>query len=127
MAKRKEDPYSGIVKVFDPTPKFDGLPYCETAEVTSPLPNLVIKLRDLSYKKANIKLDEYWVKGHKRKIEIPSAPFTGSDSKGDAHISGGYPNAEIIFKDELKKGDLVACLQSKDKQTIYVLFKIARW
>ena len=55
------------------------------------------------------------------------AQLTGSDSRGDSHVQGSFPKAKIIFKDELKAGDLVACLQSKDKQTLYVIYKIARW
>ncbi|MET3616724.1 hypothetical protein ABID14_000344 [Peptoniphilus olsenii] len=125
--QQKNNGAQEIVDLFDPSPEFESLPYCETGEVISPLPDLEIKVRDINYKKKNIKLDEYWVKGHEREIEIPSAPFIGADSKGDSHIAGGYPKAKIIFKDELKAGDLVACLQSKDKQTIYVIFKIARW
>lgn len=127
MVRKKEDSYTGIVNLFNPKPQMDTLPFIETGEIISPLPNLVIKVRELEMKKEKIKLDEYWVKGHKREIEIPSAPFTGSDSKGDSHIAGGYPKAYVIFKDELKAGDLVACLLSRDKQTLYVLFKIARW
>lgn len=116
-----------IVNLFDPSPTLEALPYCETGEVISPLPNLVVKMRDIEYNKKNIKLDEYWVKGHTREIEIPMTTLEGSDSNGDGHIQGAFPKAKIIFKDELKAGDLVACLQSKDKQTIYVIFKIARW
>lgn len=122
---RKDDSASKIVNLFNPD--FEPLPYCETATVLNPLPDLEIQLRDLVYKKKNIKLDEYWVTGHKREIEIPSATLTGTDTHGDGHISGGFPEAFIIFKDELKAGDLVAVLQSKDKQTLYVLFRIARW
>lgn len=125
--QEKQNGAQEIVNLFDPTPNFESLPYCETGEVVSPLPDLVIKMRDMEYKKKNIKLSEYWVGGHKREIQIPSTNIEGTDSKGDAHTKGGFPKAEIIFKDELKAGDLVACLQSKDKQTIYVLFKIARW
>ncbi|MGF0096022.1 DUF2577 family protein [Peptoniphilus sp. SGI.035] len=125
--QEKNNGAAEIVKLFDPSPEIEVLPYCETGEVISPLPNLVIKMRDIKYKKENIKLDEYWVKGHEREIEIPRAQLTGNDSRGDSHVEGGFPKAKIIFKDELKAGDLVACLQSKDKQTIYVMFKIARW
>ena len=127
MGRQKDDYADGILKMFDPTKIKPTLPYIETGEVISPLPDLVIKLRDLEYKKDLIKLDEYWVNGHEREIQLVSAPMTGSDSDGDAHIAGGFPKATIIFKDELEEGDLVACLQSKDKQTLYVLFKIARW
>lgn len=123
----KSNAATEIVDLFDPSPQLKSLPYCETATVTKPLPNLEIKLRDIVYKKDNIKLDEYWTKGHKREIEIPSATLTGTDSRGDGHISGGFPQAFIIFKDELKVGDQVAVLQSKDKQTLYVLYRIARW
>lgn len=127
MTKQRDGYASDLLGLFDPQPHMVGLPYCETGEVKSPLPDLVIKLRGIDYEKDNIKLDEYWVKGHEREIQIPSSTLTGSDSDGDSHISGGFPKAKIIFKDELKTGDLVACLQSKDKQTLYVLFKIARW
>lgn len=122
-----EDYASGIVKLFQPNEEINALPYCETAEVVSPLPDLKIKLRGITYEKKQIKLDEYWVEGHTREIEILDAPLMGSDSDGDAHNSGAFPKATMIFKDELVSGDLVAVLQSKDKQTIYVLFKIARW
>lgn len=127
MAKRKDDVYTDFVALFDNPDRINALPYCETGEILSPLPDLKVKLRDLTYKKDNIKLDEYWVNGHKRKITIPTSTLTGSDSHGDSHIAGGFPEAEIIFKDDLKAGDLVACLQSKDKQTLYVLYRIARW
>lgn len=124
---KKEDSAAGIVNLFSPQDELKKLPYIETAEVINPLPNLEIRLRNITYKKENIKLDDYWVNGHKREIEIPSATLTGSDSKGDAHIEGGFPKAYVIFKDELKAGDQVAVLQSKDKQTLYVLYRIARW
>lgn len=125
--QEKQNGAQEIVKLFDPRPEIEVLPYCETGEVISPLPDLVVKVRDIDYKKKNIKLDEYWVKGHTREIEIPMAQLTGSDSRGDSHVQGSFPKAKIIFKDELKAGDLVACLQSKDKQTLYVIYKIARW
>ncbi|WP_455256654.1 DUF2577 family protein [Peptoniphilus asaccharolyticus] len=125
--QEKQDGAAEIVSLFDPSPHLQALPYCETGEVLSPLPDLKIKFRDMTYEKKNIKLDEYWVKGHEREIEIPLATFEGTDTRGDGHIQGGFPKAKIIFKDELKSGDSVACLQSKDKQTVYVLFKIARW
>lgn len=118
---------SEIVNLFDPTPQLNQLSYCETGEVVSPLPDLRVKVRDIVYTKEQIKIDEYWVKGHKREIEIPSAALAGSDSKGDSHISGGFPKAYIIFKDELKSGDLVTVIASKNKQTLYVLNRIARW
>lgn len=127
MVRRKDDPYVDFARLFSPKDQIDAIPYCETGEVTMPLPDLEVTVRSLPYRKDQIKLDEYWVKGHEREIEIPMAPFNGSDTHGDGHVSGGYPKAKIIFKDELKVGDLVACLQSKDKQTLYVLFKIARW
>lgn len=126
MAKKKQDAASEIIDILSPKDEINGLPYIETGEVISPLPNLKIKLRDLTYKKENIKLDEYWVKGHKRKISIPSASLTGSDSMGNSHIEGGFPEAEIIFKDELVVGDEVAVMQSKDKQTLYVFFRIGK-
>ena len=125
--QKKQNGAQEIVKLFDPGPEIEVLPYCETGEVISPLPDLVVKVRDIDYKKKNIKLDEYWVKGHEREIEIPMAPLDSSDTHGDGHIAGAFPKAKIIFKDELKAGDLVACLQSKDKQTLYVIYKIARW
>lgn len=118
---------SEIVGIFDPTPDIGKIPYCETGEVISPLPDLKIKVRDNIYIKQQIKLDEYWTKGHKREIEIPSATLTGSDTNGDEHISGGFPLAYIIFKDELVVGDLVTVIPSRDKQTLYVLNRIARW
>lgn len=127
MTRKKENPYSGMAQLFDPSESMESLPYMETGEVISPLPDLKIKVRDLEYKKENIKLDEYWVKGHEREIEIPMTSLTGSDSRGDSHVQGSFPKAKIIFKDELKAGDQVACLQSKNKQTLYVVFKIARW
>lgn len=125
--QEKQNGAQEIVNLFDPRPEIEVLPYCETGEVISPLPDLVVKVRDIDYKKNNIKIDEYWVKGHEREIEIPMAQLTGSDSRGDSHVQGSFPKAKIIFKDELKVGDLVACLQSKDKQTLYVIYKIARW
>lgn len=125
--QEKQNGAQEIVELFDPSPEIGVLPYCETGEVISPLPKLVVRVRDIDYKKKNIKLDEYWVKGHTREIKIPMAQLTGSDGRGDSHVQGSFPKAKIIFKDELKPGDLVACLQSKDKQTLYVIYKIARW
>ena len=127
MTKRKDDVYSDFVQLFDDPDRFEALPYCETGQVISPLPDLKVQLRDLTYVKDKIKLNEYWVPGHEREIEIPSAPMTGSDSRGDGHVAGGFSKAKIIFKDTIKAGDLVACLQSKDKQTLYVLYRIGRW
>lgn len=126
MAKKKQDAASEIIDILSPKDEINGLPFIETGEVVSPLPDLKVKLRDLTYKKENIKLDEYWVKGHKRKITIPSAKLTGADVRGDSHVVGGFPEAEIIFKDELVVGDEVAVMQSKDKQTIYVFFRIGK-
>lgn len=126
MVRKKIDAASELIDILSPKDDIDGLPYVETGEVISPLPNLKVRLRDLVYKKENIKLDEYWVKGHKRKITIPSARLTGSDTHGDGHIEGGFPDAEIIFKDELVVGDEVAVMQSKDKQTLYVFFRIGK-
>lgn len=127
MTKKKDDVYTNFVQLFDNPDKIEYLPYCETGEVVSPLPDLKVKVRDLTYVKDKIKLNEYWMPGHEREIEIPTAPLTGSDSRGDGHVAGGFPKAKIIFRDTLKAGDLVACLQSKDKQTLYVLYRIARW
>lgn len=115
-----------IVKLFAKNGEDVKLPFCETATVVKPLPNIEIRLRDITYKKKQIKLDEYWVKGHEREIEIPDAELIGVDSHGDSHITGRFPKAKIIFKDELKAGDEVAVLQSRDKQTLYVLFRIGR-
>lgn len=126
MAKKKQDGASEIIDILSPKDEINSLPYIETGEVISPLPNLKIKLRDLVYKKENIKLDEYWVKGHKRKITIPMATLTGADARGDSHVSGSFPDAVIIFKDELVVGDEVAVMQSKDKQTLYVFFRIGK-
>lgn len=126
MAKKKQDAASEIIDILSPKDEINGLPYIETGEVISPLPNLKIKLRDLIYKKENIKIDEYWVKGHKRKITIPSAKLTGADVRGDSHVAGGFPDAGIIFKDELIVGDKVAVMQSKDKQSLYVFFRIGK-
>ena len=127
MARKKQDAASEIIDIVSPKDEINGLPYIETGEVVSPLPDLKIKLRDLIYKKENIKIDDYWVKGHKRKITIPSSTLTGADSGKYSHIAGGFPDAEIIFKDELKKGDKVAVMQSKDKQSLYVFFRIAKF
>lgn len=124
--QEKQNGAEEIVQLFDTSDDLKGLPYIETGKVTSPLPDLKIAFRDLEYKKENIKLDEYWVKGHEREIEIPMATLNGSDTHGDGHISGSFPKAKIIFKDELKSGDLVACLQSKDKQTLYVIYRIGK-
>ena len=82
--------------------------------------------RDLTYRADQIEINEYWTAGHEREIEIPDAPMTGADSRGDGHSSGGYPKAKIIFKDDLKIGDKVACLQSRSKQTLYVLCRLKR-
>nr|DAL69691.1 MAG TPA: Protein of unknown function (DUF2577) [Caudoviricetes sp.] len=127
MTKRKDDVYSDFVQLFDDPDRFEALPYCETGQVVSPLPDLKVQLRDLTYVKDKIKLNEYWMPDHEREIEIPSAPMTGSDGRGDGHVAGGFPKAKIIFRDTLKAGDLVACLQSKDKQTLYVIYRIGRW
>lgn len=126
MAKKKQDAAAEIIDILSPKDEINGLPYIETGEVISPLPDLKVKLRDLIYRKENIKLDDYWVKGHKRKITIPSAKLTGTDARGDSHIVGGFPEAEIIFKDELEVGDKVAVMQSKDKQSLYVFFRIGK-
>lgn len=126
MAKKKQDAAAEIIDILSPRDEINGLPYIETGEVISPLPDLKVKVRDLIYRKDNIKLDDYWVKGHKRKITIPSAKFTGTDARGDSHIEGGFPEAEIIFKDELEVGDKVAVMQSKDKQSLYVFFRIGK-
>lgn len=126
MARKKQDAAAEILEIIDPSDEINNLPFIETGEVISPLPDLKVKLRDLVYRKDNIKLDDYWVKGYKRKITIPSAKLTGSDSRGDSHIEGGFPEAEIIFKDELEVGDKVAVMQSKDKQSLYVFFRIGK-
>lgn len=126
MARKKQDAAADIIDILSPKDEINGLPYIETGEVVSPLPDLKVKVRNLIYRKDNIKIDDYWVKGHKRKITIPSASLTGSDSKGDSHIAGGFPEAEIIFKDELKVGDKVAVMQSKDKQSLYLFFRIGK-
>lgn len=126
MARKKQDAAAEIIDILSPRDEINGLPYIETGEVISPLPDLKIKVRDLVYRKDNIKLDEYWVKGHKRKITIPSAKLTGADARGDSHIEGGFPEAELIFKDELVVGDRVAVMQSKDKQSLYVFFRIGK-
>lgn len=126
MARKKQDAAADIIDILSPKDEINGLPYIETGEVVSPLPDLKVKVRDLIYRKDNIKIDDYWVKGHKRKITIPSASLTGSDSKGDSHIAGGFPEAELIFKDELEVGDKVAVMQSKDKQSLYVFFRIGK-
>lgn len=126
MARKKQDAAAEIIDILSPRDEINGLPYIETGEVISPLPDLKIKVRDLVYRKDNIKLDEYWVKGHKRKITIPSAKLTGADARGDSHIEGGFPEAELIFKDELVVGDSVAVMQSKDKQSLYVFFRIGK-
>lgn len=114
----------GIVELFSPTKELQTLPYMDVGTVTNPLPNLEIEVNGIIYKNKEIRLDEYWVKGHKREIEIPMANLLGSDSDGDAHIAGSFPKADIIFKDELKAGDKVAVLKSKDKQAIFVFFRI---
>lgn len=125
MGIEREGKASDIIDLL--LPDYEILPYGETAEVTKEMPDLEITLRDLPYKKEKIKIDDYYIAGHEREIEIPSTTLTGSDSMGDAHISGGFPKAKIIFRDELKIGDKVAVLQSKDKQTLYVLFKVKEW
>lgn len=126
MARKKQDAASEIIDILSPRDEINGLPYIETGEVISPLPDLKVKVRDLIYKKENIKIDDYWVNGHKRKITIPSASLTGADTRGDSHIEGGFPDAEIIFKDVLIVGDKVAVMQSKDKQSLYVFFRIGK-
>lgn len=126
MARKKQDAAADIIDILSPKDEINGLPYIETGEVVSPLPDLKVKVRDLIYRKDNIKIDDYWVKGHKRKITIPSASLTGADTKGDSHIAGGFPEAELIFKDELAVGDKVAVMQSKDKQSLYVFFRIGK-
>lgn len=123
----KNNSAAEIVKIFDPTSAIDTISYCETGLVISPLPDLQVQVRDLVYKKEQIKLDEYWVKGHKREIEIPATELLGTDSDGNKHLQGAFPKATIIFKDELVEGDLVTVIPSKDKQTLYVLNRIARW
>lgn len=126
--KKKEDTASELVEILGNKREFNALPYIETAKVVSPLPNLVIRLRDIEYKKDKIKLNEALEKDYKRQMHIPMQSFMGSDSNGDSHTSGGYPsNTNIIFDDGLKVGDDLAVLQSKDKQTLYVLFRIKRW
>lgn len=126
MARKKQDAAADIIDILSPKDEINGLPFIETGEVVSPLPDLKVKVRDLIYRKDNIKIDDYWVNGHKRKITIPSASLTGADAKGDSHVAGGFPEAEIIFKDELKVGDKVAVMQSKDKQSLYVFFRIGK-
>lgn len=126
MAKKKQDAAAEIIDILSPRDEINGLPYIETGEVVSPLPELKVKVRDLVYRKDNIKLNDYWVNGHKRKITIPSASLTGADARGDSHMAGGFPDAEIIFKDELVVGDKVAVMQSKDKQSLYVFFRIGK-
>ena len=126
MAKKKQDAAAEIIDILSPKDEINGLPYIETGEILSPLPDLKVKVRDLIYRKDNIQIDDYWVNGHKRKITIPSASLTGADAKGDSHVAGGFPEAEIIFKDELKVGDKVAVMQSKDKQSLYVFFRIGK-
>ena len=126
MARKKQDAASEIIDILSPKDEINGLPFIETGEILSPLPDLKVKVRDLIYRKDNIKLNDYWVKGHKRKITIPSASLTGSDSMGNSHIAAGIPDAEIIFNDELVVGDKVAVMQSKDKQSLYVFFRIGK-
>lgn len=126
MARKKQDAASEIIDILSPKDEINGLPYIETGEVVSPLPDLKVKVRDLIYRKYNIKIDDYWLNGHKRKITIPSSTLTGVDSGKDSHIAGGFPEAEIIFKDELVVGDKVAVMQSKDKQSLYVFFRIGK-
>lgn len=125
MEIEREGKASDIIDLL--LPDYEILPYGETGVVTKEMPDLEITLRDLIYKKEKIKIDDYYIAGHTREIEIPMATLAGSDSRGDGHVQGGFPKATIIFKDELKTGDKVAVLQSKDKQTLYVLFKIKEW
>lgn len=124
---RQEDYAGEILDLMDPKPALDKLPYCETARVTQGPPEIQIELRGLIYDRSRIKANEYLVEGHKRQITIPSTSMTGTDSRGDGHVAGGFPDATIIFQDPLKAGDEVAVIPSKDKQTIYVLFKIGGW
>lgn len=123
----KENNVNELFGIFNNDEKFNSLSNIETGQVVSPLPELEIQVRNLTYKKENIKLNEYWLPSHRRDITIPSSALTGSDSKGDSHISGGFPEANIIYNDTLKAGDDVAVIQSQNKQTLYVLFRIARW
>lgn len=127
MSKNKDDPAARIVDLFNPTPDMSRLPFIETATVITPPPEMVVQLRDIQYKKERIKINEYYTKGHEREIEIPTAPMLGSDARGDGHVAGGFIRAKIIFKDDLKPGDKVAVVQSKDKQTLYVLYRIKEW
>lgn len=127
MATNKDDPAARIVDLFNPHSDMARLPYIETATVIASPPEMVVQLRDIQYKKERIKVNEYYTKGHEREIEIPMAPMSGSDSRGDGHVAGGFTRAKIIFKDDLKPGDKVAAVQSKDKQTLYVLCKIRGW
>lgn len=127
MSLNKDDPAARIVDLFNPRPDMGRLPYVETATVLAPPPEMVVQLRDIKYKKERIKVNEYYTKGHEREIEIPMAAMSGSDSRGDSHVAGGFRKAKIIFKDDLKPGDKVAAIQSKDKQTLYVLCKIRGW
>lgn len=127
MSKKKIDSAIEIMNLLSPEENINALPYMETGEVISPLPNLKVRLRNIEYRKENIKLNEYWTKGHKRKIIIPHSKIEGIDASKVSHVSGGFPDAEIIFNDELKVGDLVAVMQSKDKQTLYVLYRIAKF
>lgn len=127
MATNKDDPAARIVDLFNPNSDMARLPYIETATVIVPPPEMVVQLRDIQYKKERIKINEYYTKGHEREIAIPMAPMSGSDARGDDHVAGGFIRAKIIFKDDLKPGDKVAAVQSKDKQTLYVLCKIRGW
>lgn len=127
MSKNKDDPAARIVDLFNPNGDMARLPYIETATVIAPPPEMVVQLRDIQYKKERIKINEYYTKGHEREIEIPTAPMSGSDSRGDGHVAGGFIRAKIIFKDDLKPGDKVATVQSRDKQTLYVLYRIKEW
>lgn len=122
----KLDYLTGICDLFDPAPSQELLPYCETGKVLKAGSDLTVQVRGLIYRSDQIKVNGYWTAGHTREIEIPTAPFTGSDTRGDGHTSGGFPKATIVFKDGLKVGDEVACLQSRSKQTLYVLFRIGR-
>lgn len=123
---QKDDYLQGLCDLFDPAPSQELLPYCETGTVTQAPPEIEVATRDLTYRADQIEINEYWTSGHEREIEIPSATLTGSDSRGDSHSTGGFPQATIIFRDDLKVGDKVACLQSRSKQTLYVLCRLKR-
>ena len=55
MARKKQDAAAEIIDILSPRDEINGLPYIETGEVISPLPDLKVKVRDLIYKKENIK------------------------------------------------------------------------